>query len=301
MNKYFYLLALLSCQSISAQTDFHFADSTAQWNVIARYNNGVIPVYYVASIYHVTGDTVIGGAKYQNIDGNYFRRDSFQRIYVRSRDTFPGDTGEYFIYDFGKNKGDTISGMGTAWCGAILCVVDSVDSVLIGHYRKRMYVTWIPHNFSKNQDVWIDGIGSVLDNFLAVPNTCASWEITYFELLCYFEQGQLLFHNNGSYSNFDCNHGVGLDDNIYKSIKATISPNPTTNHLTISLTAPANQSSTFQSLTFNLLDLTGKTIQQQNLTQQINHVDLINTSRGIYFYNIVSPNGKRQSGKLVIE
>src|SRR5688572_7461658 len=131
---------LLACIFLSfkgfSQTNFRFADSTAQWNVLYTSTGGTTaPGTKQTIVYTVQKDTVISGKSYQRIDDRFTRRDSTGVVYQISN----LDTNEYVLYDFSKQGGDSIRNMGFLCC-EILCVVDSVDSVFIGHNRKRMFV-----------------------------------------------------------------------------------------------------------------------------------------------------------------
>jgi hypothetical protein len=279
---------------VGAQTDFHFADSTAQWQLLATYSG---PPFTALVVYNVESDTSMNGKMYQSIIGRerrYLRRDSAQRVYLRSPDAFAGDTSDYLLYDFGKRAGDTIKNPGSQLCGPVWCVVDSVDNVLLGRYRKRMFVTW--HGGIIGHDVWIDGIGAALSHFLSVANSCpVTPEDPGYELLCFFEHGQSLFHNN-NHNEYSCNLVSSVNEHPVDPI-ARIFPNPVSGN---AVEVDYNNTTT-TSLFFRLLDLGGRMLLQKELTEKAMHISLQGISDGLYIYEISSPSQIINCGKLVVQ
>jgi hypothetical protein len=75
-----------------------------------------------------------------------------------------------------------------------------------------------------------------------------------------------------------------------------ILPNPATTSLTIQSENPFPPQTTFQ-----LFDLSGRMVLQQELSAKTTRVELVDVSSGMYLYNVVEGKGKVKSGKLVIE
>jgi hypothetical protein len=191
LKKTIYTLLIISAALSKLYSQQGFADSAATWNVYYSnyYNFDTTRVITVDSTFNSIGKV------YQKIGNRFYSRDSLNRIYAGT----PGD--EYLLYDFSKNVGDTIFELGCT--GYQYCsLVDSIDSIFIGHNRKRMFV-WNTSNCNFSyathyyNDIWIEGIGSQFNRFLAPYDYCGfpTQDPTVINLLCYFEQGQLLYHN----------------------------------------------------------------------------------------------------------
>lgn len=126
----------------SAQTNFRFADSTAQWNVVVQDSSD-----FMTNIYIVATDTLLNGANYQVIRKlgssftTFFRQDSSGRVFQKNYAYY--DTSEVLVYDFSKTVGDTVKHLIFADGIAMDAVIDSVDSVYIGKWRKQMFVTYL--------------------------------------------------------------------------------------------------------------------------------------------------------------
>ncbi len=283
MKRYLLLLLIsITTSTLFAQTNFRFADSTAQWNVLSTSTGGTTPPGQTSTtVYSIEGDTIIRGIHYQNIDNVFLRRDSINRIYEISYI----DTNDFLLYDFSKQAGDTIIASRQE-----PCVVDSVDSVFLVHLRKRMFVNYYSIAFL---DVWIDEIGS-LRSFhkpkLTIPHIPEDPSI---QLLCFFEKNQLLYHNP-VYDTCVVNSIVGIAELQKDEIQ--IFPNPTTNLITIQSETNFPPQTIFQ-----LFDITGRMVLQKQLTDKTTQVELDEVSKGIYLYNITALENKMGSGKLVVQ
>ena len=186
---------LFLTQLLPAQTDFRFADSTAQWNILISENSWSQSVNTAEVL--VIKDTIIDNLQYQAINvrmplGAFFAeeefvRDTANKVYRRDNT----DTIEHFIYDFGRQTGDTFYIDNGTY--PIYCHVDSVDTVILDKPRKRMYISNC--YYEPCSDVWIEGIGSIGSFFLFPDVGFAASDGPDFSLLCYFENNQLLYHN----------------------------------------------------------------------------------------------------------
>jgi len=277
-----FLISVFSSQLFS-QTNFRFSDSTAQWNVVLFYDTWLpYPDYYLTLVFQSESDTVLNGVSYQNISGHFMRRDTTNRIYM-----YQTDTSEVFIYDFGANKGDTIYNLQNDDNSQTYnTIVDSVDSVYVGHWRKRMFIGPYP-------DIWIDGIGSLYSHFLYPESELITVDGPDWWLLCYFENSQLAYHD------------PFIDTCIYNSataIKVTeqnffhLFPNPASTYLTIQ-----SENNIPSPTTLQLFDLTGRMVLQKQLTGNTTVVSLNDVSKGIYLYNIVSDKERLTTGKIIKE
>ena len=298
MKNYLLTTALLSILFLRGftQSDFRFADSTAQWNIL-EHQFGWFPIYpdlYTTYIYQAKKDTVVNSISYQAISGDgilyLLRKDSFSRIYQ-----YYTDTSEYFLYDFGKTTGDTIHQLNHTWIQAYAAIVDSVDSVYIGHWRKRMYVTvgW-EGGFVIGNDVWIDGIGSVSSHLLHPSSEQLVVDGPEWSLLCYFENASLLYHDD-FYDTCTYNSPLSVNE-VENNFRLNLSPNPATTQITLQ-----SENNFPSSATFQLFDVGGQLVLQQALIDKTNLISLAVLSKGMYLYRMISPGHPSASGKLAIE
>jgi hypothetical protein len=284
MKRAFFLLSVLlfSAKGFS-QTDFRFADSTAKWNVLMYYHAWLpYPDYYLTLVFKSEADTAFNGVSYQNISGHFVRRDTANRIYK-----YRTDTSEFFLYDFGAEKGDTIYNLQSDEnLSTYTAIVDSVDSVYVGHWRKRMFLSPYP-------DTWIDGLGSLHSHFLHPETEMLTVDGPDWWLLCYFENSQLAYH----YEPIDtCIYNSATAIPAIEKNQIHVSSNPATTHLAIQTETNLPAQTTFQ-----LFDLTGRMVLQKPLTEKTSRVEFNGLSKGMYLYQVSSPQQKLGEGKVVVE
>jgi hypothetical protein len=210
--KRIFLPALIFCWAqMSAQNDFRFADSTAQWNVLYTSLGVSLPSYSAQTrIFVVKGDTsnqyqIIGRV---NSPNNYrLRKDSSGKVYVIP----PNNSTEHLLYDFGTNVGDTIS-VYHSFFPDVKCIIDSIDTIVLGKVRKRIKLQCGELHFGGfyYPDIWIEGIGSVLNEFLSPGVSPGIVDGPNAELLCFFENDTLFFHNQNYADCFLDSFWVGI-------------------------------------------------------------------------------------------
>jgi len=286
-------LAAFWC-NLCAQQNFRFADSTAQWNELYfNYGFGLYEIFNTV-VYKADRDTIINNTNYQKITSadsvkTYFlRQDSAKSVYIRRY----RDSIDYKIYDFGKNAGDTFRIKDAEYYfNDIHVKIDSTDTVMLGaKLRKRLYVSvsgWSP-------DIWIEGIGS-LNTHLWSPSVQLDWvDGEGRNLLCYFENDSLLFHNN-KWPDTCHIHRVTSINEIAKS-DFKIYPNPVTqNYITI------ESENLHDNATFQLFDLTGRLLLQQQLTGKITSIILHKLSKGMYQCSVTSNQTIVRLSKLIVQ
>lgn len=290
---------------VSAQPGFRFADSTAQWNVLEE--QYYMPGYSLLTYqYFAEGDTIANGIQYQKIQcpgGSGFgfypsciaflRKDSIGRVYRRTNE----DAVDVLIYDFGVAKNDTIILPLWEWGGysPISCVVQNIDTVLIGTYRKRMFVQYIK-NSSWSNDVWIEGIGAIASHWMAPGMERGVSDGPSDTLLCFYESDTLRYNAPG-HNSCDVNYTSWTSLNDQLLLQAVTIRTNSGSH-SVEVCYPAYFSNTN---TLLLYDLKGRLILQKELTEQTTRIDVNGVTRGVYLY-IVQTNGRAiKNGKLIIE
>ncbi len=271
-----------------AQTDFRFADSTAQWNVFVYSDE--TPATHMENYYY-NNDAIWQNRQYQNISGTLYRRDSLNRIYT----PHPWDTtaSDGLLYDFSANPGDTIFYKrllpGYTWYSGTL-IVDSTDTVYWDKPRRRLFLKTL---YGDNAEVWIDGIG--------VLNANPLWHVTsynppgfgfntIYNLLCFHENGQLVYQDANSNS---CNTAV----QDLPKVRVDIYPNPAED--VVSFQLPdffENQQALLQISTPE-----GQSILNTPFHTSLLKIPTTTFARGMYFYSIISKGQKAASGKIILQ
>jgi len=301
MKLRFSLLLFAIINSVSGQSSVYhpFPDSNAVWNIHTRSVNGTmcsITEHYFFEhyfSYFIHGDTVINNLTYHklyssgyyfehcqfgNTYWNWFAHDSVYRFALREdlnlKKVYIYEFGEYLLYDFNVNIGDTMHD----WENCI--VVSSIDSVLIGNnYRKRF-------NTSIGQYSIIEGIGSTSGLFV----TLCPFEF-WGDLTCFSQNGQTLYPD----TSFSCEliNDVKIISNDENQV--TISPNPF--HLTTTLELQ-NEFKGAELIIYNTL---GKKVMHQKIVSKQTVINRDGLPNGIYFYQIAGNENKYISGKLIID
>lgn len=292
------LFFLLFLPALKAQTDFRFADSTAQWNVLTTtfLMMGPYDYYYSTQSYYVEKDTFFNNHAYQKIypsnsGRTFLRKDSVSRVYLFNT----WDTAEYLLYDFSQQSSDTILLAVDKWRSGY-CIVDSVDSVNIIYPRKRMFVTY--HFDASGPDIWIDGIGSLNSNFLGLSDGLVCCDGPGYSLLCFYEKDSLLFHDSSlTASCFLDSSTYNSVEQVNEKIAVRINPNPSSADYVII----QSETSLPEQTNFQLFDVTGRMILQRPLFDKVSHVELDGVSKGLFLYAIASNGQKISSGKLAVQ
>ena len=302
MKKFLPILFILLSSQVFAQTNFRFADSTAQWNVLKTQYYFAPIIDWSTEIFAVGADTTIGSHSYQIIQYNsaitpletngryYIRKDTTNKVFGRiNRDSL-----EYLVYDFGKQPGDTFSiGFQNNWSQAINIKVDSVSSVFWGHSRKVMYVT--VSSIGIVNDIFVEGIGSLHSFFLYPGIDYSFFDGPGYNLLCYSENSITVYHDSLFNTCVFDSTWAGISElNTYHF---SVLPNPVAeNFITIQSGTNFPTSTTFQ-----LFDITGRMVLQKPLSDKVSRIELSEISKGMYLYNITSLQKKIGSGKLAVQ
>lgn len=292
MKRTFLLFACLIATLFLQAQSFRFADSTSQWNIL-EHQWGWFPSgeFYYTHVFKTDGDTLINGKNYQRISSayyqpNFLRRDSANRIFLNY------NNGDIMIYNFGAVAGDSITGLGQYGFGNadIGCKVDSVDTVNWNGVKKRMYVN-CTSNLGQYQDVWVDGVGSLNNHSIWGGADIIVVDGPEYSLLCYFEDGQLQYHDNL------------YDTCMYQSPTAVLPveeqqlsfyPNPAAD--VVALTLADN----IPGAMLEVLNACGELVRTQPVETSKSYLPVYNLPDGMYYLLLKKPDGSKASGKLVV-
>lgn len=303
----FGLFFILFLPTLKAQTDFRFADSTAQWNVV--YGNywdchTTMCFEWHTAIHKIKDDTVINGFYYQTIDGALFpggsqgfiRKDSAQKVFLRTH----RDTVEDLLYDFSKQAGDTfsISYFRFSSRRKLFCNVLSTDTVVLDKPRKRLIVKygdlWASPWYA--EEAWIEGIGSLQTYFLAPGSDFQISDNMINSMICFFEKNNTVYHDT-VYKSCEIDTIWNAINEAGPTTAIKIHPNPSAgSYLTIQ-----SETSFPAQTNFQLFDVTGRMILQKPLFDKGSRVELDGISKGLYLYSIAFGDKKISSGKLAVQ
>lgn len=271
-----------------SQTDFHFADSTAQWNVFVFSDQ--VPNTNTNN-YVVWEDVVWQNKQYQNIMGTLYRRDSLNRIYT----PHPYDTAQSdgIMYDFGANVGDTVSFKrllpGYTWFPGTL-IVDSTDTVNWDKPRRRLFLQTLN---GMDGEVWIDGIGALYADplmHILQYNPPGPGSNAIYNLLCFHENGQLVYQDPNYNS---CNTEL----NEPAQVKTKVFPNPADDLVTFQLPGFSGR----RDLRLEITNLNGRQVISTPFQASSIQIGTASLPRGIYFYSVVKGPQRLATGKLVLQ
>ncbi|HLP51294.1 MAG TPA: T9SS type A sorting domain-containing protein [Chitinophagales bacterium] len=294
---------LFACSCAFAQ-QHRFADSTAEWSVL-EYNTGWVGAGSISTIhYHIAGDTVLLGTPYQVINYSwpihplenngkfYIRKDSTEKVYGRIN----ADSADYLLYDFGSVAGDTfIIQSPDAWSYPLKITIDSVSYIMYGHLRKALYVSMQNDIAFGYNDIFVEGIGSFNNFFLYPGASFIAFDLPTYNLLCFSEFDTLAYRNTQyTTCDYDTSWTWNSIDEL-ASVGVKISPNPTTDVVQVQL-----QNTNVRAV-FELTDLTGRSVLQQQLNEPVANIPVGNLSKGVYMYTIRNSQQRLSSGKLVVE
>ena len=286
---------MLAISAKGQTTVYHpFPDSNAIW--VGHYkNNDTSNIYSFGLI----GDTIIDSFQYNKIyvlhdsvltinGSTYFGaiRENGKKVYYR----YMSCTHDVLLYDFTKQINDTIfsvySDFEITWCldsTPFFLVINSIDSILInGSYRKVFH-------FENDTLNWIEGIGSTKGLLEPIPpGVMGNYD---WNLVCFFQNDELLYHNQIFGSCFKSNSGIG--ENFEKrDIEINIFPNPSNGSLTVDF---ANMKNLKEIL---LQDLLGKIVFRQTINNQ-RQIKIDNLPSGAYILTIIDNDYIKINKKII--
>ncbi len=155
------------------------------------------------------GDTTIGTLQYRQLFMSQdkemtewflwgFYREDIQTGKIWYRPVFPETEG--LVYDFSANAGDTVHVLNHDISAQPLgLIVQTVTTEWIGGVERKKMTLWEPLSFQS--ETWIEGIGS-LYGFKNSGATFLGAACGSEELLCFSENGEMLYQNPAYYTCF---------------------------------------------------------------------------------------------------
>lgn len=210
------------------------------------------------------------------IEQAFLHEDTNHRVSFYRVGNGPAPEGPYNAFDFSLQPGDTL----TVGEMPVLFTVGAIDSVqTITEYRNRQLEQTDPNNY------WIEGIGSVY----YFPN-----QTTPFEGSCKlvgFMRNDTCIWGNCPWMNYSL---TSIDEKTTAQ-KVEVFPNPVESF--IHFTFGDNNWKTL-----SLFSADGKTAARMDVTGRTSvMLDISAYDHGFYFYMIESPDGKKATGKVIIQ
>ena len=204
------LLLMAGGATIQAQEWMSLLKDNSEWNILWQ-STGVPTPELITESLVISGDTLIDGELYKKVlrklssETQYWHGSMEYDLYGIIKEEESGKVFykpkeqevEYLLYDFGMNVNDTAV---MYWCQNPNCEVHvRIDSIATQHIAgserkvfyvssKDMYSDWIWLN------TWVEGIGA-MEGLLYSCHVVSAGGITLHELLCYHEDGELVWQN----------------------------------------------------------------------------------------------------------
>ncbi|MBQ5456530.1 MAG: hypothetical protein IIT63_11975, partial [Prevotella sp.] len=205
------LLLMAGGATMQAQEWMSLLKDNSEWNILWQ-STGVPTPELITESLVISGDTLIDGELYKKVlrklssETQYWHGSMEYDLYGIIKEEESGKVFykpkeqevEYLLYDFGMNVNDTAV---MYWCQNPNCEVHvRIDSIATQHIagaeRRVFYVS------SKDMygdewhwlNTWVEGIGA-MEGLLYSCHVVNAGGITLHELLCYHEDGELVWQN----------------------------------------------------------------------------------------------------------
>lgn len=278
---------------LKCQNYVSFPTENVNWNVYVLATCEEKPPDTILLRYTIHGDTTINKISYSKLcieSGDTINphiqtigglRELDKKIYYIGQTIFGGgQDGEYLLYDFTKQIGDTIKHNSN---GGFYSVILNIDSIMIGDsYRKRYQVD--NHWFYYNPDYIVEGIGSVLNGLLGHISDIPTCGQHYWEHICFRENGVVKYLNPSFDNCFPANFFTSINGLFFNS-DINIYPNPIDNKLYI------ENNTNEHKLLIRIFDINGRILIEKHFDDNGKSLDLTLES-GIFNVQIINEQGK---------
>ncbi len=219
------------------------------------------------------------------------REDSAHRIYYY--DVTLG--AERKVYDFSMVLGDTLKTWGSTEMP--IGIVHSIDTVTIGSIaRKRINFRQLTATSRWTLGAWVEGIGNTgLGGLLANPMTQPTCDCGI-NTLC-FSAGDTDIYHNPAYATYLCLPVLaGVEHTITAYTDVQLYPNPVQSSASFVTLQGVDRARV------SIYDVQGKLMHNSMMNnREPLRIFPSLVASGVYIYSIVSENGNRYYGKLIIE
>ena len=291
-----------------------FPDDSSIWNTVG--DNSITSQTWRFR-YGLLGDTTISATDQDTL--------SYSKVYSLFDSTLTNPNSTYFaalretedkevyallpgfeeglLYDFNLEVGDTI------WyaIGGSLCynsvsftdedhykVVTATDSILLvnGETRKRWHLTDHPNGIMN--DVWVEGIGSVVwyglfNPFITDITLCGD----SYSFACMKEGDEVIYLSNPYCEECFCQLMTTVNENdLAEADPIHIYPNPANDHLVIESTEMIEK--------LRIIDITGNVAKEKQVGNLMIRIPVMDLTNGVYLIELQSSR-KQYQKKLIIQ
>ena len=295
------LLLMAGGVTMQAQEWMSLLKDNSEWNILWQ-STGVPTPELITESLVISGDTLIDGELYKKVlrklssETQYWHGSMEYDLYGIIKEEESGKVFykpeeqeiEYLLYDFGMNVNDTAV---MYWCQNPNCEVHvRIDSIATQHIAgserkvfyvssKDMYSDWIWLN------TWVEGIGA-MEGLLYSCHVVSAGGITLHELLCYHEDGELVWQNR-IYNTCLIDNYDGIQDNTV-GFSVQVYPNPAKDKVVIE----GIEASEVQ--VYNALGQMVKTVCGTN------EIDLSGLVEGVCLLRIMDAEGRNFTAKVAV-
>ena len=293
------LLLMAGGATMQAQEWMSLLKDNSEWNILWQ-STGVPTPELITESLVISGDTLIDGELYKKVlrklssETQYWHGSMEYDLYGIIKEEESGKVFykpkeqevEYLLYDFGMNVNDTAV---MYWCQNPNCEVHvRIDSIATQHIagaeRRVFYVS------SKDMygdewhwlNTWVEGIGA-MEGLLYSCHVVNAGGITLHELLCYHEDGELVWQNP-TY-NTCLIDPLGIQDNIEAS-GLRVYPNPARDRVVVE---------GMEAVEVMVYNTSGQMVKCVRGTNEINVEGL---AEGVYLVRIMDADGKVYTNKI---
>lgn len=286
--------AIFYLTSVMAQPTQTLLDENKLWSTLWQSASGSPPPQQLTTTFiKFMGDTLIEEEHYMKVYEStdsirisfyligFIREDADHKIYYRDKN----EAISGLIYDFGAEVNDTIQLRGNA---TVNLVVDLVDSVLINDKYLRRWHLLDESGYGSEQ--WIEGIGSLCG---ILASGTAGFAGGHYELLCYFEQEDLVYSNpeyEACYYNI-----VGTEAHIEAPLKVQVWPNPIISTSIISIEGIWEHN-----LSMEVYALEGIKVRTYEFVNNQLLIYRNDYTPGMYLYQVKSGDAVVHAGKFIV-
>ena len=303
-NRLYTLLALLLMAgrvTIQAQETTNILKDNSEWNILWQSTGVPIPESVTESLM-VSGDTLVDGVLYKKVlrklssETQYWHGSLEYDLYGIIKEEESGEVFykpieqeiEYLLYDFGMNVNDTAV---MYWCQnpnwEVHVRIDSIATQHIAGAERRVFYVSSKDMFGDEWhwlNTWVEGIGA-MEGLLYSCHVVNAGGITLHELLCYHEDGELVWQNPNY--NTCLIDPESIQDNTEES-GLQVYPNPARDRVVTEGIEVAEVQ------VYNALGQLVKTVRRTN------EIDLSGLVDGVYLLRITDAEGKVYTNKITV-
>lgn len=300
--KIYTLLAfLMMAGEVKAQETTSILKDNSEWNILWQ-STGVPTPESVTESLMVSGDTVVDGVLYKKVlrklssETHYWHGSLEYDLYGIIKEEESGKVFykpkeqeiDYLLYDFGMNVNDTAV---MFWCQNPNCEVhvriDSIATQHIAGAERRVFYVSSKDMFGDEWhwlNTWVEGIGA-MEGLLYSCHIVNAGGITLHELLCYHEDGELVWQN--STYNTCLIDPLSIQDNTEAS-GLQVYPNPAKDRVVIE---------GMEVVEVKVCNTSGQMVKTVRGT---NEVDLCGLAQGVYLLRITDAEGKSHTARVAV-